>query len=88
LTADVDVHGLARIKPFDRELLSEAWAQLEPSQRDILGRAHFLGWTTDRIAADLNVAESRVKAELHHALRFMRLTLMNLSTNHAVHEAS
>lgn len=88
MTADVDAHRLARTKPFDRELLSEAWAQLQPSQRDILRKAHYLGWTTDRIAADLNVAESRVKSELHYALRSMRLTLMNLSVNHAVHEAS
>jgi RNA polymerase sigma-70 factor (ECF subfamily) len=62
-------------KLFDPELLSEAWNQLHPWHRELIRKAHYLGWTTRQIAADLNVAESIVKSQLHDALHSLRLSL-------------
>jgi DNA-directed RNA polymerase specialized sigma24 family protein len=50
-------------KLFDPELLSEAWNQLHSSHRELIRKAHHLGWTTSEIAADLNVTESLVKSQ-------------------------
>jgi DNA-directed RNA polymerase specialized sigma24 family protein len=66
-------------KLFDPELLSEAWNQLHPSHRELIRKAHYLGWTTGQIAADLNVTEPVVKSQLHYALHTMRLTLTDLT---------
>ena len=66
-------------KLFDPELLSEAWNQLHPCHRELIRKAHHLGWTTGQIAADLNVAESLVKSQLHYALHAMRLSLTDLT---------
>jgi DNA-directed RNA polymerase specialized sigma24 family protein len=38
----------------------------------MIRRARSLGWTTDRIAADLHVAEPVVKSQLHTALHTLR----------------
>ena len=66
-------------KLFDPELIGEAWNQLQPWHRELLRKAHYLGWTTGEIAADLNVAEPIVKSQLHDALHAMRLNLTDLS---------
>jgi RNA polymerase sigma-70 factor (ECF subfamily) len=66
-------------KLFDPELLSEAWNQLHPLHRELIRKAHYLGWTTGQIAADLNVTEPIVKSQLHYALHTMRLTLTDLT---------
>jgi RNA polymerase sigma-70 factor (ECF subfamily) len=66
-------------KLFDPELLGEAWNQLHPSHRELIRKAHHLGWTTRQIAADLNVAEPIVKAQLHYALHSLRLSLTDPS---------
>jgi RNA polymerase sigma-70 factor (ECF subfamily) len=62
-------------KLFDSELISEAWNELHSSHRELIRKAHHLGWTTDEIAADLNVTEPLVKSQLHYALHAMRLSL-------------
>jgi RNA polymerase sigma-70 factor, ECF subfamily len=64
---------------LDPELLSEAWNQLHPLHRELIRKAHHLGWTTGEIAADLNVAEPLVKSQLHDALHAMRLSLTDPS---------
>jgi DNA-directed RNA polymerase specialized sigma24 family protein len=61
-------------KLFDPEL-REAWNQLQPWHRELIRKAHYLGWTTRQIAADLNVTEHLVKSELHYALHSIRLSL-------------
>ena len=66
-------------KLFDPELLSEAWNQLHSSHRELIRKAHHLGWTTSEIAADLNLTESLVKSQLHYALHAMRLSLTDLT---------
>jgi DNA-directed RNA polymerase specialized sigma24 family protein len=60
---------------FDPELLGEAWTQLQPWHRELIRKAHYLGWTTRQIAADLNVTEPIVKSELHYALHSIRLNV-------------
>ena len=64
---------------MDPELLGEAWNQLQPWHRELIRKAHSLGWTTGEIAADLNVAEPLVKSQLHCALHAMRLSLTDLT---------
>jgi DNA-directed RNA polymerase specialized sigma24 family protein len=66
-------------KLFDPELLSEAWNQLHSSHRELIRKAHHLGWTTGEIATDLNVTEPLVKSQLHDALHAMRLSLTDLT---------
>lgn len=61
-------------KLFDRVLISEAFTQLQPSHRDVLHKAYYLGWTTHQIAADLNDTEPVVKSRLHDALHTLRHT--------------
>jgi DNA-directed RNA polymerase specialized sigma24 family protein len=58
-------------------LVSEALTALQPSHREVIHRAVYLGWTTGRIAADLNVTEAVVKYRLHHGLRALRLNLID-----------
>jgi RNA polymerase sigma-70 factor, ECF subfamily len=64
-------------KLIDPELLGEAWNQLQPCHRELIRKAHYLGWTTRQIAADLNVTEAIVKAQLHYALHSLRLSLID-----------
>ena len=66
-------------KLFDPELLGEAWNQLHPLHRELIRKAHYLGWTTSQIATDLNVTEPIVKSQLHYALHSMRLSLADLT---------
>lgn len=58
--------------PVDRALVSEALNRLPPLDREVIRRAQHLGWTTDRIAADLHIAEPVVKSQLHSALHALR----------------
>lgn len=48
---------------------------MQPLHREVIFQACFLGWTTDRIAAHLDVAEAVAKAELHCALHALRRLL-------------
>lgn len=68
----------------DRTLVAEALTGLPEAHRAVLSRAYYLGWTTRQIAQDLGIAESTVKAQLHHALRRLALTLAetNCHTTH------
>lgn len=85
MSADTEADRRARVDAFradevdtelDRVLVNEAWKQLRPSHREVLRRAHHLGWTTRQIAADLNASEPWVKSQLHYALRTLRLALI------------
>jgi DNA-directed RNA polymerase specialized sigma24 family protein len=61
--------------PIDRALVSDALNRLQPLDREVIRRAKHLGWTTDRIAADLHIAEPLVKSQLHSALHTLRQLL-------------
>lgn len=61
--------------PSGREATIFALKSLQPLHRDLLRRAHHLGCTTAQIAADLNIAETTVKRELHIALGMMHRLL-------------
>jgi RNA polymerase sigma-70 factor, ECF subfamily len=60
---------------FDRLRVSDAFRQLDPSHREVIRKAHYLGWTTGQIAADLNVTEPVAKSRLHYALHALRVSL-------------
>src|SRR5271163_2623912 len=66
-------------KLLDPELLSEAWNQLHPSHRELIRKAHHLGWTSGETAADLNVTGPLVQSQLHYALHAMRRSLTDPS---------
>ena len=66
--------------PLRRRLITDAVTQLSPRHRAVIWRAHYLGWTTERIACDLGITEDVVKCRLHDALHAVRLAL---SRNHA-----
>jgi RNA polymerase sigma-70 factor, ECF subfamily len=49
--------------------------QLQPSHREVIRKAYYLGWTTCEIAADLNVTEPVAMSRLHYAVRALRVGL-------------
>ena len=63
---------------LDRLLIAEAMAQLSAEHRAVIERSYYRGWTSARIAADLEIAEGTVKSRLHYAVRALRLTLQEL----------
>jgi RNA polymerase sigma factor (sigma-70 family) len=87
VTADADDDGCARAdapradqankNSFDRALVSTALNQLQPLPREVVRKAYYLGWTTDQIAADLNITEPVVKSQLHDALHTVRHFLVD-----------
>jgi RNA polymerase sigma-70 factor (ECF subfamily) len=50
---------------------------LQPLHREVIRKAQHLGWTTDQIAADLNIDEPVVKSQLHYALHTLRHLLID-----------
>ncbi len=60
---------------LDRMLIADAVARLSADHRAVICRSYYQGWSTARIAADLDVAEGTVKSQLHYALRALRLAL-------------
>jgi RNA polymerase sigma-70 factor (ECF subfamily) len=64
-----------RPERVDASVVSAALSHLQPLHREVLRKAHYMGWTTDQIAADLNLAEAVVKSQLHDALFSVRLFL-------------
>jgi RNA polymerase sigma-70 factor, ECF subfamily len=56
-------------------LIGDALAQLSAEHRAVVWRAYYQGWTTARIADDLQIAEGTVKSRLHYAMRALRLAL-------------
>ena len=85
MTACADDHPLERIyalradttnqKLFDRVLVNAAFNRLQPLHRAVIRQAYCLGWTTDQIAADLNITESASKSLLHCAFHTLQLIL-------------
>jgi RNA polymerase sigma-70 factor (ECF subfamily) len=65
----------AVVGALDRQLISYALTQLSPGHRAVIWRAHYLGWTTGRIARDLGITEALVKRMLHDAVQALRLSL-------------
>jgi RNA polymerase sigma-70 factor (ECF subfamily) len=65
----------ARPERVDASVVSAALSHLQPLHREVIRKAHYMGWTTDRIAADLNLADAAVKSQLHDALLSVRLFL-------------
>jgi RNA polymerase sigma-70 factor (ECF subfamily) len=69
-----DVDNLA----LNRSLVADAFARLSAEDRAVVRRAHYYGWTTAQIGADLGIAEGAVKSRLHHALRTLQQTLQEM----------
>lgn len=63
---------------LDKTLIADAFARLPAEQRAVLRRAHYHGWTTAQISADLGIAESTVRSRLHSALRNLQQTLQEM----------
>lgn len=63
---------------LDRILVGDAMAQLSSEHRAVVRRSYYQGWTTEQIAADLGIAEDAVKLRLHHALRALRQSLLEM----------
>jgi RNA polymerase sigma-70 factor (ECF subfamily) len=61
-----------------RMLVGDAIAQLSDEHRAVLGRSYHQRWTTARIAADIGIDEDTVKLRLHHALRMLRQSLLDM----------
>jgi RNA polymerase sigma-70 factor (ECF subfamily) len=66
---------------LDRLLIGDALAQLSPEHRAVIRRSYYLGWTTARMADDLQIPEGTVKSRLHHALRALRLRLREMGVS-------
>jgi RNA polymerase sigma-70 factor (ECF subfamily) len=87
MTAGADDHRFPRIdasgadevntKRFDHVRVSAALSQLQPLHRDVIRKAYYLGWTTDHIAADLNMAEPVIKSQLHCAVHNVQRLLVD-----------
>ena len=56
-----------------RALPHPAYAGMAPDDRDAVVLARALGWTSDRIAAQLQTSEADVRARLARGLRTLRL---------------
>ena len=63
---------------LDRMLIADAMAQMSAEHRAVVERSYYRGWTTEQIAADLDIAEGTVKSRLHYAVRALRLTLQEM----------
>jgi len=61
-------------------VVAAALAQLSAEHRALLRRAYYFGWSTEQIAVDLDIAERRVKTQLHYALRTLQQTLRDMGT--------
>ena len=55
-----------------------AFARLPAECRAVVRRAHYYGWNTAQIGADLGIAEGTVKSRLHDALRTLQQTLREM----------
>jgi len=63
---------------LNRTLVADAFARLSAEHRAVVRRAHYYGWTTAQIGADLGIAEGTVKSRLHQALRTLQHTLQEM----------
>jgi RNA polymerase sigma-70 factor, ECF subfamily len=63
---------------LNRTLVADAFARLPAEHRAVVRRAHYYGWTTAQIGADLGIAEGTVKSRLHYALRTLQRTLQEM----------
>lgn len=58
-----------------RDELERAFAHLSPDHRAVVVLRHFLFWTTDEIAAALEVPPGTVGSRLHYAMESLRTAL-------------
>lgn len=72
--------GVPRHLAPGRAAVAAALTQLPVEQRDLLRRAYYDGWSTQQIAADLEMAEVSVKTQLHYALRALQQGLQSVRT--------
>jgi len=56
-----------------RSLIADAMRQLPFEHRAVIYRAYYQGWTTARIADNLEITEAAVRSRLHDGLRTLRL---------------
>jgi DNA-directed RNA polymerase specialized sigma24 family protein len=55
-----------------RSSVANALARLTAEDRAVIYRSYYLRWPVAQIAADLEISEARVTAQLHHGLRALR----------------
>jgi RNA polymerase sigma-70 factor, ECF subfamily len=53
---------------LNRMLVGDAMAQLSADHRAVIRRCYYEGWSTEQIAADMQVPQASVKLRLHDAL--------------------
>lgn len=63
---------------LNRMLVGDAMAQLSAEHRAVVRRSYYEGWTTEQIAADLQIPEGSVKLRLHDALWALRQMLQEM----------
>ena len=63
---------------LSRMVVGDAMAQLCAEHRAVLRRSYYEGWTTEQIAADLQIPEGNVKLRLHDGLRALRQMLQEM----------
>ena len=64
---------------LNRLMIGNAMKRLCPQHRAVIRRAYYLGWTTERTAADLKITEAMVTSRLHDALHSLRLILQEMT---------
>lgn len=67
----------------DRRLILDALRRLSATDRAVIRRAYYSGWTTTQIADDLQVADSVGKETLHHALRALDFNMRRIRAQRA-----
>ena len=63
---------------LNRMLVGDAMARLSAEYRAVVRRSYYEGWTTEQIAADLQIPEASVKLRLHDAVRALRQMLQEM----------
>lgn len=63
---------------LDRMLIADAMTHLSAEHRAVIERSYYRGWSTERTAEDLGIAEGTVKSRLHYAVRALRLALQEM----------
>lgn len=72
-------NGSGALDPLlHRMLVGDAIGQLPEAYYAVVQRSYYQGRTTGQIAADLGIPDDEVKSRLHHALRALRQSLLEM----------
>jgi DNA-directed RNA polymerase specialized sigma24 family protein len=61
-----------------RSVVADAMRQLSVEDRVVIYLSYYQGWTTSRIAANLELTEAAVQSQLHTGLGALRLALREM----------